>query len=94
MKLCGMQEWPFHVSWGPAAQREACSGLEPVPEEAASSPLHMKGIAGCLLFALGLESAGSSIMNAVPTGECLTDALCSCEISMRRGLPFPHVVAA
>ena len=66
-----MQEWPFNAELGQAAQQDAHSGLEPIPEEASDRPPKMSSVAGCLLFVLGMESAGSSIKDAIPTGQCL-----------------------
>ena len=63
-----MQEWPYHIEMGQAVQQEAHSGLEPVAEEGSDKAPKINNIAGCLLFVLGLESAGSSIKDAIPTG--------------------------
>ena len=80
-----MQEWPFCVELGQTAQQDAHSGLEPIPEEASDRPPKMSSVAGCLLFALGLESAGSSIKDAIPTGQCLIPAYHYLEISTHTG---------
>ena len=71
-------------------QQEAHSGLEPVAEEGSDSPPKMNSDAGCLLFVLGLESAGSIIIDAIPTGECLITAYHYFEIPTRSGPVLSH----
>lgn len=89
-----MQEWPFNVELGQAAQPDAHSGLEPIPEEASGRPPKMSSVAGCLLFALGLESAGNSFKDAIPTGQCLIPAYHYFETSTHTGPVLSDIMAA